>query len=188
MNGDADFVFNYSVRDVTACLRGGAIERVDFHPDCDKRTAGIYFVLANDAARFIRETRRVLGHWAVDAIPRHKGGHETIKLNVGSSIANEGATRIIRVAHLPPMWSVAELEKVVRGQSSSVRVEIEDIKTVSFDAVEISVGFCPTLYPVVLLLEIWSDMVMMCIDGQYWYRSRGPSQYEKATSLRQMYL
>lgn len=37
------------------------------------------------------------------------------------------------------MWSVKEIERVVRGQSNTVRVEIENIKAVGFDTVEIAV-------------------------------------------------
>lgn len=115
---------------ITEMLRGGGIERIDFHPLAPRGstlTAGIYFIRAEDAFKYLAAARIILGPNSILQIPREKGGCELIKLNVGQGISWEGATRGIRVSNLPSGWTLKELEEVIKRQSKGVRVEIEKI-------------------------------------------------------------
>jgi hypothetical protein len=124
-----------TVTDIVRQIRGGAIERVDFHNNQNRTCVGVYFVLASDAERYIKFTRKVGGvYWkdcgmisTVEAIPRAKGGHEAIKNNVARGIREEQATRCLLIENLPAGCKELMLRDQIKRQSASLSVEFDDV-------------------------------------------------------------
>ncbi|KAF8536364.1 hypothetical protein BDD12DRAFT_890400 [Trichophaea hybrida] len=124
---------------ICANIRGGALERVDFHNSEGRTCVGIYFICAREAMHFIKYCKAQSGiYWAgcgivsqasVEAIPRIKGGHEPIKINVSKGI-REGATRVLRIDNLPNNINLEKLQKQIKSQSKHVAAEIETIQII----------------------------------------------------------
>jgi hypothetical protein len=116
-------------------IRGGALERIDFHNFQDRTCVGVFFITAEDAVKYIKFCRRQGGvYWGgtgiisnVQAIPRGKGGHEIVKLNVAKGI-KEGATRCLIVKGLPECVTANYLSGLVKTQSRNVKVEVEAVE------------------------------------------------------------
>lgn len=118
-------------------LRGGRIERIDFHNHQHRTCVGVFFVLAAHAEAYIKHVRRLRlpgAYWAgvgsaspVEAIPRAKGGHEPVKANVARAIRDEGATRVLVIDGLPAGTDAALLVRQVQRQSAALRVAIESV-------------------------------------------------------------
>ncbi|KAI5848348.1 hypothetical protein BZA05DRAFT_420238 [Tricharina praecox] len=119
-------------------IRGGALERVDFHDYQGRTCVGAFFVVAEEAAKYVKFCREQGGvYWAhngivstVEAIPRAKGGHEPIKVDVSRGILREGATRCLRVCNLPNTVDVELLKFQVRTQSRNVLAEVESLRLI----------------------------------------------------------
>ncbi|KAA8911469.1 hypothetical protein FN846DRAFT_1019622, partial [Sphaerosporella brunnea] len=115
-------------------VAGGALERVDFHEFQGRTCCGIFFISAHEAMKFVKYCKAMGGiYWAgcgivsrVEAIPRSKGGHEPIKLNVGKGIF-AGATRCLRVRNLPNNVDIELLKAQVKNQSSFISAQIESL-------------------------------------------------------------
>lgn len=90
---------------------------------------GAYFMLAADAAAFIRSVRgrRFWGDVTVEAITHAKGGHEVMKVNVGRAVVEEGATRVLVVEGLSGWMDAEGLVALVRQQSSALEIEVESV-------------------------------------------------------------
>lgn len=118
-------------------IRGGALERVDFHDYQGRTCVGFFFISAEEAMRYIKFCNQQGGvYWAgtglvskVEAIPTGKGGHEPIKANVSKGI-REGATRCLKICHLPNNIDVELLKAQIKNQSRNVVAEIETIHMV----------------------------------------------------------
>jgi hypothetical protein len=116
-------------------IRGGALERIDFHNFQGRTCVGVFFITAEDAMKYIRFCRRHGGiYWGgtrvvstVQTIPRGKGGHEIVKINVAKGI-KEGATRCLIITGLPEFVTADHLTKLVKTQSRNVKVEIESVE------------------------------------------------------------
>lgn len=124
-----------TISEILANVRGGPIERVDFHPSEHRTGVAVYF-FSPASAHSYRAFCTLHGgvYWAgvgyaspVDFIPKSKGGHEPVRPNVAEDTVREGATRCLKISRLPNGADVRKIIERVKRQSRTLEVEFEAI-------------------------------------------------------------
>jgi hypothetical protein len=137
-------------------VRGGALERVDFHDHQRFTCVRPLFIPAEQAMKFIICKAQGQGvYWVGSgiiskvegpysmfplssffinvnlsvAIPSSKGSHEPIKSNVSKGI-RAGATRCLRIPNLPNNVGIELLTSQVKDQSSHISAESQSLRLV----------------------------------------------------------